>query len=329
MSERWAGWFDTWLSRWIVEPRFVSRRHPAELAAKLRATRCALPTLSEADWFAPQPALEPRNVTQGHRCGQPIELVTWEAPRIPVDRKLGVELATQGGCVSLFSSAPSSGAGRRPLWILIHGWLGGTIARDLRDWPFETLLDDYDIAHVVLPGHGPRRAPAGLGWPSFPTRNPFANALGLAVATAELRQLVAWLKDRGYSRLGIAGTSIGANVAALYASVIADVERMLLDRPLVRMSEPLRRVAERYGGQYQSLLVELEAVYAPVDPLQRSLVLPNDRVAVLLGRADAIAGASAGLALAEHWGALPHWFDGGHVFAAGRRETLLPLFRVL
>ncbi len=326
--QRWSGLVDALLSRCVVEPRFVARR-PVERATRLSAMLRALPELTETAYFAAPPPLEPRSLTEGRYRGQPTKRLEWDMPVIAAAAGLGVGLRTMGARATLFTGVTAHGSARRPLWILIHGWLGGAIARDRREWPFDAILARYDLVHVVLPGHGSRRVAAKGHLPGFPTRNPLANVLGLALATAELRQLIGWLRSVGYARIGIAGTSIGANVAALFASVTADAERLLLDRPLVRMSEPLRRVAARNGDEYQSLLATLETLYAPVNPLLRALTLPSERVDILLGRHDGIVGVAAGQALAAHWGLLPLWFPGGHVLPIGRRNMLLPLLERL
>ena len=325
MTSRVAALVDAWLSRWVVEPRFVSR-HPAERASSLAATLRALPVLSEADWFSSPAPLQPKHLTEGRWRGYARELITWDSPNILAARGLGVEVDTLGPAATRLFPVAAEAEQRNGVWIFVHGWLGGHLSRDLRDWPFSALLDSYDLVHVALPGHGSRGTRPLQTWPTFPARNPFANALGLATASAELRQLVDWLRVRGYERIGVAATSIGANVAALFASVSAGIDQLLLDRPLVSLSEPLRRTAVRRGGDYQALLTQLEAVYSVVDPLLRPLQLPSDRIHLLLGRADGIAGAAAGQALAEHWRVVPDWFEGGHVLPVGRRDLLLRHF---
>jgi len=204
----------------------------------------------------------------------------------------------------------------------VHGWLGGNVAYDRRGWPFARLLESFDAVCFTLPGHGQRKHPLHKLLPTFPSRNPVANAIGLAMAVAELRQLVAWLRMQGYERIGIAGTSLGGHVASLYATSSADCERLLLDRPLVRMSEPLRRAATRGGIAHRQLLEHLEAIYAVVDPLRRELLLPRERIALLLGENDRISGLAAGEMLASHWRIDAEMFPGSHVIPWGRSEPI-------
>jgi pimeloyl-ACP methyl ester carboxylesterase len=166
--------------------------------------------------------------------------------------------------------------------------------------------------------------------PSFPTRNPLSNAVGLTLAVAELSQLVDWLRGIGYRRIGIAGTSLGGYVAALHATVTSDVDRVILDRPLVRMSEPLWRIARRSArSALDELPSLLDAIYAPVSPFERSLRLPGERVDFLLGREDRIVGSDAAVALAARWGSRVEWFEGGHVLSLGRRPRLIEMMERL
>jgi pimeloyl-ACP methyl ester carboxylesterase len=322
MIERFARWVDAIASASVVEARFVSSG-PRERATALCERVSSMQGLTQQDWFPTPPELEPRSLIEGRDRGRPTQTLSWDLPEIGVSERLGVAACTGPPSVTIH------GRERRRIWILLHGWLGGSSGRTRRDWPFEWLLERSDIAQVALPGHGPRREPIAARWPTFPTRNPLANATGLALATAELRQLVAWLRSCGYERIGVAGTSIGANIAALYATLDSDCDRLLLDRPLVRMSEPLRRVAARKGVWYRDRLTLLEAVYAPVNPLERRLRLASDRISVLIGRNDLIAGSQAGQALAAHFGVTPSWFAGSHVLPLGRRARVNELLSEL
>jgi hypothetical protein len=320
--ERVAALVDCWVLRAFVERRFASAR-ALERGAWLAEQADRMRALSERDWFGEPAPLVPQLVGRGRYRGIPTQIIQWDPPVLAAAQRLGIDSKLGA------PRARHYAGGRDAIWILLHGWLGGNCAIDRRDWPMRALLRQYDVAQVVLPGHGPRRARRGSFLPSFPTRNPVANTLGLATATAELRQLIYWLKRRGYARVGIAATSIGAHIAALVATTDSACDRMLLDRPLARMSEPIRSITARRGAPYTELLARLEAVYACVDPLRRVARLDPTRIALLLGRADAIGGVESGRALAQHLNVEPTWFPGGHALAVGRRALLLPLLQQL
>ncbi|MGE5785812.1 MAG: alpha/beta fold hydrolase [Myxococcales bacterium] len=322
MIYRCTAWVDALLSRAVVEPRFVARQ-ATRRATWLAEMRARIEALDGVDWFAAPPTLVPSQVAVGRYCDALTKTILWESPSVAAS--------------SLFAMSPHSGPPiatlhgnrGRAVWVLVHGWLGGNLAYDRWGWPFQRLLESFDAVCFTLPGHGKRKHPAQNSLPTFPSRNPVANAIGLAIAVAELRQLVSWLRGHGYDRIGIAGTSLGGYVASLFATASADCEQLLLDRPLVRMSEPLRRVANREGAAHRQLLEHLEAVYAVVDPLRRELKLPRERVALLLGEHDRISGLAAGEALASHWHVEAERFPGSHVIPWGRSERLWRLFSAL
>lgn len=327
-------WLDWALARCVVEPRFVGSnaiarlRWLAELSARLQS-------LSEDDWFPTPPDLVPCSAETGRYRDAQTQTILWEAPSLGASERLGTVAHTQRPMATLYGGRSDPRASRdrsegsepmRAVWILIHGWLGGSAKWDHRAWPFSKLTERFDLVGYALPGHGLRRANPRVLVPSFPSRHPGRNAVGLALAVAELRQLVSWLRSLGYQQIGIAGTSLGAYVAALYATVSSDCERLLLERPLARMSEPLRAIAQRRGATYSELLAQLEAAYAPVSPLQRALRLPHDRIDMLLGCRDRIAGFEAGQLLARHFGVEPEHFAGGHLVPLGRSVMLLRHF---
>lgn len=322
MIHRATAWVDALLSRIVVEPRFVARQ-ATRRGAWLTELRERLERIDDADWFDAPPALVPSCVVHRHYRDAPTQSIAWESPTIAASVKLAMSPRTGPALATLH------GDRRSAVWVLLHGWLGGNLFYDRRGWPFARLLESFDVVCFTLPGHGKRKHPLNASLPTFPSRNPAANAIGLAMAVAELRQLTSWLRGQGYERIGIAGTSLGGYVASLFATTSSDCERLLLDRPLVRMSEPLRRVAMRGGVGTQQLLASLEAIYAAVDPLRRELLLPRERIALLLGQNDRISGLAAGEALAKHWEIDAELFPGSHVIPFGRSERIWRQFSAL
>jgi pimeloyl-ACP methyl ester carboxylesterase len=311
---RCVEWVDAMVSRCLLQPRFVGA-HAQTRLSWLEQLRAQVETLTEADWYTAPDKLEPLSVKQRSRRGVSTKSIVWEMPLIAASERLGLLPHSQPARASL------QGDRAQAAWIFVHGWLGGNGLSERWGLPFSS-IERYDVLSYTLPGHGLRRANLASPIPSFPSRNPARNALTLAVAVAELRQLVEWMKSLGYERIGIVGTSLGAYVAALYATVAPACDRLLLDRPLSRMSEPLRSLAQRRGTTYLELLACLEAIYAAVSPLERSLRMPSDRVEILLGARDRIAGFASGQALLARFGARGQVFAGGHVVPLGRGERL-------
>lgn len=323
-------WLDRVLARCVVEPKFVGS-NAIERLRWLVDLRAQLQSLTEDDWYTTPPPLAVRHVVEGRYRDALTKTICWEAPKLGASERLGIRAHSQDPLATLYGECSEWEERRergRAVWILIHGWLGGSTAWERRAWPLAELTNRFDLVGYALPGHGLRRANPRTLVPSFPSRHPGRNAVGLAQAVAELRQLVQWLRTIGYRQIGIAGTSLGAYVAALYATVSVDCERLLLERPLVRMSEPLRAMAQRRGASYAELLAHLEAVYAPVSPLNRALRPPRERVDMLLGSRDRIAGFEAGQALARHFGVDAEHFAGGHLVPLGRSARLMRCFLI-
>jgi pimeloyl-ACP methyl ester carboxylesterase len=191
------------------------------------------------------------------------------------------------------------------------------------------LFKTHDVALIVLPGHGARSLPAYSPLPSFPSRNPIRNLLGLLTAVTETRQLIQWLRSRGYTELGVAGSSLGVQVVALLATVEPCAERYLFDRPLAELKDPLRRRARTETAEMTTLLDALVDFYRPVSPLCRPSRVAPHQVDVLLGREDRVAGLQEGEAFAKHFGVVAKTFPTGHVLSMGREAVVVELMRKL
>src|SRR5947199_382710 len=72
---------------------------------------------------------------------------------------------------------------------------------------------------AVLPFHG-LRTPAAVRFSGalFPTANVFRTNEAFAHALADLRALIAWLRNRGTPEIGLMGMSLGGYLTALTAS---------------------------------------------------------------------------------------------------------------
>src|SRR4051794_6055129 len=107
----------------------------------------------------------------------------------------------------------------RPWVVVLHGHRMGE-PRDLRLLGSRRLQHDLgvDVAHLVLPMHGPRGRGGGR---SFPGLDPVANLLGMAQSVWDARSLLAWLRERDDARIGVYGISLGGHVAGLLAGLDA------------------------------------------------------------------------------------------------------------
>ena len=110
-------------------------------------------------------------------------------------------------------------AGSRDWLVCVHGLAMGRAWLDLRAMGAGWLQRrGLNLAFPVLPLHGPRanNAASGAGFLS----GDVANSLHALTQTAwDIRRLIAWLREEGAERIGIAGMSLGGYSAALVASL--------------------------------------------------------------------------------------------------------------
>ncbi|MGC4063738.1 MAG: alpha/beta hydrolase [Polyangiaceae bacterium] len=262
---------DRFFERAIVQSCFVPRRVDGHIE-RLAQAAAILSSLSDAELF-PEPSRAVMQVLdEGRYRGMPTQTLAWDLPYVPASDAFGLTVQTTRPRATLFAR------GGRPIWVLVHGWLGGSRLMDEVFWPLRSLYRTHDFVLVTLPGHGARRHPNLAALPSFPSRNPVRNVLGLLTAVTETRQVVAWLRELGYDEIGVAGSSLGVQVAALLATIGPLAERFLFDRPLVDLSDPLRRAHETPSDGFRRLVEALRTYYARVSPLERpSRVSPELR----------------------------------------------------
>jgi pimeloyl-ACP methyl ester carboxylesterase len=313
---------DRFFERAIVQRCFVPRKVEGHIE-RLAQAAAVLGSLSDHELFPEPPKAAMRVLETGRYRGMPTQTLAWDLPHVPASDAFGLTVQTTHPRATLFAR------GGRPIWVLVHGWLGGSRLMDEVFWPLRRLYQTHDFVLITLPGHGARRRPNLAALPSFPSRNPVRNVLGLLTAVTETRQIVEWVRELGYRHIGVAGSSLGVQVAALLATVGPLADRFLFDRPLVDLSDPLRRAHELPSEDFRRLVEALRAYYARVSPLVRPSRVPSNCVDVLLGLEDHVGGHSEGLALASHFGVEPHTFPTGHVLSVGRGSVIVELMRKL
>ncbi|MBK7580593.1 MAG: alpha/beta hydrolase family protein [Myxococcales bacterium] len=113
------------------------------------------------------------------------------------------------------------GSQRKTCLIYVHGWLEpGSWAEEttlFRKWQKEL---DTDIVHVALPFHGSRKPREALfSGEFFWTADLVRSMEGVRQALCDTRSMMAWLRARGYSRVGVTGISLGGALTMLLACV--------------------------------------------------------------------------------------------------------------
>ena len=206
--------------------------------------------------------------------------------------------------------------------IAVHGWtMGDQRVNSLAFLPGLLFSLGCNVALVELPFHG-RRRPADLppGIPLFPSADPVRTCLAMAHALYDLRSLRLFLNSRGFKRVSCVGMSLGAYVAALWAS-LDKLERAALLVPLVSMGDLAFELLEQKTphGLSRSFLRDL---FSDHNPLAREPVTNQDSIMVLGGTGDHLVPRTQIAELQSRWPrAHVIWVGGGHAAATNRTEA--------
>src|SRR4051812_19654128 len=211
------------------------------------------------------------------------------------------------------------GTGRpnRPWLLVLHGTRMGE-PRDLRLLGGLRLHRDLDVdvAHLVLPMHGPRGRTGGR---AFPGVDAVCNFLGFAQAVSDARALLGWLRSNGAGPVGVYGVSLGGHVAALLAALETGIDCVVAGVPT---SDVATMLGETMRGRWGEDAVAASHVLddAPrtlsglVSPLSFRALVPLDRRFIYGAVGDRLVTPQQALALWQHW---EHpailWLQGGHI----------------
>jgi hypothetical protein len=175
------------------------------------------------------------------------------------------------------------------------------------------------LAALLLenPYYGSRRP---IGQPGTAVRTVSDLALMAIAAVREGRALLSWLRGRGHARVGVAGFSMGGQMAAMIAASAPF--------PLaVAALSPSVTPASVFVQGYLRHAVDLAALGGPPARAEldrrlrrfdvRALPPPpcGSSAIVVGGRRDGIVPPADPQAIASHWGAELRWLEAGHVTA--------------
>jgi hypothetical protein len=205
----------------------------------------------------------------------------------------------------------------RPWALMIHGHRMGE-SRDIRFLGSRRLQRDLgvDVAHLVLPMHGPR---GRIDAHSFPGVDPVANLLGVSQAVADARALLGWIRTQTARPIGVFGISLGGLVASMLASLEAELACVVAGVPLTDISAMLAAtVKSRWGAEVLAEAHFLDP--APVElsrlasPLTFAPVVPLERRFIYAAIGDRLVTARQAEALWRHWEQPTIlWLQGGHI----------------
>jgi hypothetical protein len=214
----------------------------------------------------------------------------------------------------------------RPWLLVLHGHRMGE-PRDLRLLGSQRLHRSLgiDIAHLVLPMHGPRSRGARH---QFPGVDPLTNLVGFTQAVWDARRLLALLRERDGQPIGVYGVSLGGHVAALLAAVEPGLAAVIAGVPSVDIAAMLAdTIQQRWGDHAVHAAGVTEPAFHALSRLVSPLALPvrvaPERRYIYAALADRVVLPAQAELLWTHW-ERPEilWLSGGHVVnnvAASRR----------
>ncbi len=148
--------------------------------------------------------------------------------------------------------------------------------------------------YVSLPYHDERRPPGDLVGSGLVSANLGRTIRSCRQAVADARAVVGWLRERGYRRIGVVGSSIGSSLASLVAAHEPRVKALaqLLTASdfgeVVWTGRATRHVRQAFEGSLT--LEQVNAAWSVLSPIAYVRRLRDRRVPVLAiaGRADRV-----------------------------------------
>ncbi len=303
----------------------VSRRHAEEVSAQSLAEAAeavrrldaagvrADPTRAHVDPGRPAQA----RLTRRHRPGVTFEHLSFPSTyRPPVD--LPGTATWSGEEANRRAHAYLLRRGDRCPWaVVLHGHRMGE-PRDLRLLGSIRLQRDLDVnvAHLVLPMHGPRGRD---GAQPFPGVDAVRNFHGIGQAVADARALLAWLRERDAETIGLFGVSLGGHVAAMLAAFDPRLAAVVAGVPT---SDLATMLAETIRSRWGDEAVDASGILADaprelsrlVSPLTFDPVVPREARFVYGAIGDRLVTPQQALALWQHWDRPAIlWLQGGHI----------------
>lgn len=311
------------------------RRPDADAARRLAEVTAFYDGLGETFFPAPPPiAPEVRPVRAAPRDDREVVDLVWESSWLPAypqvrDKYLAYAANRRVWARLLRHRSP------RPAVICLHGYGGGRLA--VEEWTFSARWlhsIGLDVALMALPFHGPRAERSGA--PVFPNAGRITRTNeGFGQAVFDVRALAGWLGERGASRVGLAGLSLGGYTSALLATVDPRLAFVVLLVPFASYAELVWRHGEHHLARRAAMEAGitremLDAAFAIHTPTRRAPVIGGDRVMVVAGAADRVTTEAQARVLRAHFGAGPfHTFPGGHLLQVGRSDALREVARFL
>lgn len=283
--------------------------------------------------FPPPSAPAEIRATRRRRAGIEFEHLSFSTPYpLPVELPRSGDWASGDGNATTHAYLLRHGDKNRPWVVVLHGHRMGE-PRDLRLLGSTRLARSLgvDVAHLVLPMHGPR----GRGERhAFPGLDAVTNFYGMAQSVWDARTLLARLREQGAETIGVFGVSLGGHVAALLAGVDPDLRCVVAGVPTSDVATMLTQTVRQHWGPdaVEASGVEDEAfrtLSRLVSPLSLPVLVPREHRYLYAAVGDRLVTPQQAIALWHHW-EKPEilWLQGGHILnnvTASRRFVVRSL----
>jgi pimeloyl-ACP methyl ester carboxylesterase len=313
MSTRWlAETLDEAFIRVAIRPTlpFIDSSSPLT-RLRLAEERTQL-ELDELSLF-PDPARpEVRSVhSRASRSGIKIESRTWTGVAVPLETQWERgSIAPRVVHTELYARSPE-----RPLLVAIGGWMPVHAISTRLLWPLAQL--DALGFDVVVPQISARAKPPRV---AFPGADPCRNIIETAHRVAALRQTLAHATELGYEKIVVWGASLGAYIAGLLGTLAPFViDELVLEKPLARLSDPLRLHGRGRDVDRRSVALRLNRVYRAVSPLERQPRVPSGKVHVIGARHDRVTTFESAEQIAAHFKCSFEPVDASHFYDLDRK----------
>ncbi len=204
-------------------------------------------------------------------------------------------------CVEQYGSHPG-----HPTIILLHALMSthGGGYRRLAEWFNQ---QGWNAVFPHLPCHYSRTPTGYWRGASTLTSNLIRNALLIRQGVIEIRQLMAWLRQRGCGKFGLLGTSYGGWIGSLVSFIEPDFDFIALLQPIVNVehaigqspaAHSIRRILAETG--ISPTIVQKHAHLS--SPLHGIPLCDRKRIVLVNGTYDRISPPAELQKLADKWG---------------------------
>jgi pimeloyl-ACP methyl ester carboxylesterase len=321
MTAKWlAESLDEAFIRLGIRPTLPTVSSSSRLTRLLRAETQTQADLAD-DRLFPRPIFPDVHAARSHASRSGLLCVSrdWAAHEVPLESDWGfASLEPRRVCTEWYTRPA-----RRPLLLALSGWMPIQTLTARVLWPLE-LIDraGLDIVIPLLPTRSASRRYALKV--DFPSVDPSHNVLEVATSVGAIRQTIMVARELGYRKIVVWGASLGAYIAALLGTIApVEFEALILEKPLVRLSDALRLHGRGSDAARQSVAHRLDRVYRAVSPLDRQPRVDSTRVHVLGALFDRVTTCVGAERLASHFDASYTAVRASHLYDPGRAKRIV------